>query len=362
VQRGEEALSAAVPFERASDLTREIDLIEEVARIHGLERIPAEMPRIVGRGRRTPEQALEHRLARLAADLGLSEAVTYHFVPESDADAMRLAPDDPRRQVVRLANPLSAEMAVMRRSMLPGLLRAVARNQARQRPDGGLFEVGRTYAPRPDGLADERRFLAAVQFGRVGGEGWRGAGRPADVYTASGLATALARAARVALEPAPNAAPYFHPVRQARLLAGGTPVAWAGEVHPLVLRAFDAAGPVAAAVLDLDALLAAAPAEPPAFEDLVSVPVSTRDLALLVPETARAADLVAAARAAGGPLVRDVRPFDRYAGEQVEAGHVSLALRLTLADPGRTLTDAEIEAVVTRVRDALEAAGARLRG
>jgi len=94
----------------------------------------------------------------------------------------------------------------------------------------------------------------------------------------------------------------------------------------------------------------------------VSVPVSTRDLALLVPETARAADLVAAARAAGGPLVRDVRPFDRYAGEQVEAGHVSLALRLTLADPGRTLTDAEIEAVVTRVREALEAAGARLRG
>jgi phenylalanyl-tRNA synthetase beta chain len=357
-----DALSAAVPFERAGDLTREADLIEEVARVHGLDRIPARMPRLVGHGGRTPAQALEHRLTRLAADYGLSEAVTYHFVPESDADALRLAPDDPRRRVVRLAHPMSAEMAVMRRSMLPGLLRAVARNQARQRTDGGLFEVGRTYAPTADGGCEERHWLAAVQFGRVGGEGWRATPRPADLYTASGLATALARTARVTLEPAPNAAPYFHPVRQQRLLAGADVVAWAGEVHPLVLRAFDVTAPVAAVVIDREALLRAAPHGPAIFEDLVSVPVSTRDLAVVVPETARAADLVAAAREAGAPLARDVRVFDRYAGEQVGEGEVSLALRITLADPGRTLTDEEIDAAVARVREALEAGGARLRG
>ena len=167
-----------MPFERGADLTREIDLIEEVGRIHGLDAIPAEMPRVVGRGRRSPAQALQHRLERLAADLGLSEAITYHFVPEADADALRLAPDDPRRDPVRLAHPMSGEMAVMRRSMLPGLLRSVARNQAHQRADGGLFEIGRTYAPREDGLADERRFLAAVLWGRVGAEGWRGGAAP----------------------------------------------------------------------------------------------------------------------------------------------------------------------------------------
>ena len=363
VEADPEGLTVEVPFDRAGDLTREADLIEEVARVHGLEKIPAELPRLVGHGRRDPAQALRHRLARLCADLGLSEAMSYRFVPESDADALRLAPDDPRRAVVRLANPISAEMAVMRRSMLPGLLRAVARNQAHQRADGALFEIGRTYAPAGDGLADEREWLAAVQFGRVGGEGWRQVPRPADVHTATGLATALVRAAGVrGVRPEPNGAPYFHPVRQARLLAGERAVAWAGEVHPLVLRAFDAAGPVAAVVLDLAAVLESAPTEPPRYEDLLTVPVSTRDLAVVVDETARAADLVEAAREAGAPLVRDVRAFDRYAGEQVGEGRVSLALRLTLADPGRTLTDEEIETAVDAVRAALEARGARPRG
>jgi phenylalanyl-tRNA synthetase beta chain len=354
-------VTVTVPFERAADLTREIDLIEEVGRIHGLDAIPAEMPRVVGRGRRSPAQALQHRLERLAADLGLSEAITYHFVPEADADALRLAPDDPRREVVRLAHPMSGEMAVMRRSMLPGLLRSVARNQHHQRADGGLFEIGRTYAPRDDGLADERRFMAAVQWGRVGGQGWRSAPHPADVHAAAGLATALIGAAGVVAEPEPSSAPYFHPVRQARLVAGDAVVAWVGELHPLVLRAFDVTTPVAAAVLDLDALLAAAPTEPRAYEDLLTVPVSTRDLAVVVPEGTRSADLVAAARKAGAPLARSVRVFDRYAGEQVGEGRVSLALRLELADPGRTLTDEEIEAAVARVREALEAAGGRLR-
>jgi phenylalanyl-tRNA synthetase beta chain len=356
-----EALTARVPFERGADLTREVDLIEEVGRVHGLEAIPAELPRVVGRGRRDPAQALQHRLERLAADLGLFEAITYHFVPAADADALRMAPDDRRRDAVRLAHPMSGEMAVMRRSMLPGLLRSVARNQHHQRADGGLFEIGRTYAPGEDGMADERRFLAAVQWGRVGGEGWRSAPRPADVHTAAGLASALIGAVGVAAEPQPNSAPYFHPVRQARLAAGEAALGWVGEVHPLVLRAFDVAPPVAAVVIDLDALLAAAPAAPPAYEDLLTVPVSTRDLAVVVPETARAADLLAAARAAGAPLARSVRVFDRYAGEQVGEGSVSLALRLELADPGRTLTDDEIDAAVDRVREALEAAGGRLR-
>jgi phenylalanyl-tRNA synthetase beta chain len=150
-------------------------------------------------------------------------------------------------------------------------------------------------------------------------------------------------------------------VRQARLVAGDAVVGWAAEMHPLVLRAFDVAAPVAAVVLDLEALLAAR-GSPAQYEDLLTVPMSTRDLALVVAETVPAADLVAAARQAGAPLVRDVRVFDRYAGAQVEPGHVSLALRLSLADPGRTLTDDEIDAVVARVRDALAGRGARLRG
>lgn len=362
VEEGDDALTVTVPFWRGEDLRREIDLIEEVGRHTGLDGIPAELPRLVARAKRTPIHALRIRLARLAADLGFSEAITYRFVPASDADKLHLAPDDPRRDVVRLSNPLSEEMAVMRRSLLPGLLRAAARNQAHQHPAGAIFEVGRTYAPRDDGFADEREWIVALIFGQPERDHWRTPARPTDYWGARGVAEALAAAARVRLDAAPAAATYGHPARQAELQVGGAKVGWVGEIHPLVLREFDVRGPVAAFGLDLAALLDAAPTERPQFEDLLTVPVSRRDLALLVPDTVTAADVTAAARSAGGELVRDVRLFDRYAGDPVPAGKVSLALRLAIADPGRTLTDEEIETPVAAVVAALhERFGAELR-
>lgn len=362
VRASADAVEVTVPFERRRDVTREADLIEEVGRIHGYRHVPEILPRLVGDGRRTAAQRLVVRLSRLAADLGLSEAVTYRFVPEGDADRLRMAHDDPRRDVVRLAHPISEEMAVMRRSMLPGLLRAAARNQRHQRASGALFEVGRTYAPRPDGLADEREFFAALVFGPPVRDHWRAPAAANDLHAAVGLATALCRAAGVRPTPVPNAAPYFHPVRQVRLEAAGAAVGWVGEVHPLVLREFDVTGPASAVVLDLAALMAATPGSPPAFEDILTVPVSTRDLALVVADDVPAAQVLGTVREAGGALLRDAAVFDRYAGAQVGEGRVSLAVRMTIADPGRTLTDAEIGAVVEAVRDAVRAAhGAELR-
>jgi phenylalanyl-tRNA synthetase beta chain len=352
VAEGAEGHDVHVPFERAGDLTREADLIEEVGRVHGLDRVPAELPRLVGRGRRTPEQAHVDRLTRLACDLGLNEAITYSFVPETDADRLRLPAGDPRREVVRLANPLSEDMAVMRRSLLPGLLRAVAHNQAHQRPDGGLFEVGRGYAPAAEGMAEERQWLTAVVFGEWPGHAWRAGGRPVDLYAGTGLATALARGAGVReVRLRPGSSPYGHPARQADAMSGDSRIGWAGEVHPLVLRAFDVKGPCVALGLDLARTLEAA--RPPAFEDLLTVPVSTRDISVVVGGRTLAADLMATAGAVGGRLVREVSVADRYAGEQAGEGRVSLLLRLQIADPGRTLTDDEIEACVEAVVQAL---------
>ena len=205
--------------------------------MRGLRDIPAELPRLVGTGRLTPAQALERRLARLCADLGLSEAITYRQVPEADLDLMRIADDDPRRELVRMDHPMSAEMAVMRQSMLPGLLRAAARNQAHQRADGGLFEIGRTYKPLPDGMATERSWLAAVRWGREATEGWRAAPRPVDVFTATGLATALARAAGVARRDPPQRGPLLPPGPPgAAWSRARRSIGWAAEMHPLVLR------------------------------------------------------------------------------------------------------------------------------
>jgi phenylalanyl-tRNA synthetase beta chain len=362
VEEGEEHHTVRPPFFRQSDLTREADLVEEVGRVRRYQRITPRMPRTVGQGRRTPEQELIERLGRRAADLGLSQAITYAMVPEGDADRLRMAADDRRRDVVRLAHPLSEEMGVLRRSMLPGLLRAAAHNQAHQRPHGGLFEFGRTYAPAAEGLADEGRWLAALLFGQPDADHWRVAPRPADFFAAKGLIETLAQSAEVHLQAHANEAPYFHPARQARMQSGDRVVGWVGEIHPLVLEEFGVRGGAAALVLDLTALLEAAPGEPVAFEDLVTVPVSTRDLAVVLDEEIPSARLPEVALAAAD-LVRDARVFDRYIGDQVDAGKVSLALRLSIADPGRTLTDEEIDAQVQAVAAALEGAlGATLRG
>jgi phenylalanyl-tRNA synthetase beta chain len=355
VSEAEGALEADVPAERAGDVSREADLIEEVGRIHGYDAVPAELPRTPTAARRTPRQAMLLRLGRLAADLGLFETVSLRMGAEADLDRLRLPADDPRRRVVRLENPLSEDQAAMRTSLLPGLLRAVARNQAHQRPDGGLFEAGRVFLAAEDGRGDEREVMGAVLFGAPGGGHWRTPTKAVDVHAAVGLAEALARGVGALAAPrGPGREPYGHPARQATLAAGGLDVAWAGEVHPLVLRAFDVRAPVAAVEIDLDALAQALPAGPPQFADLPSAPASTRDLAVVVPEDVMAAGLVAAAHEAGGPLLRHVTVVDRYSGPQVPAGRVSLALRLLIGDPERTLTDAEIDGVVAAVAAALE--------
>jgi len=363
VHEGPDAHRVIVPYTRRRDVTREVDLIEEVARIHGYGRIPAELPRMVGHGTRTIAQRRAEQLRRYIVDQGYSEIVSYRLVPASDVDRLQLADNDPRRQLVRLANPISEELAVMRRSMLPGLLRAAAHNQRRQRMHGALCELGRTYGPAPDGRAEEREFLAAVLFGSPGQEHWRAPLPHVDIHAAVGLAQALCAIAGVRPEIEPNQAPYFHPVRQARLVARDRIVGWAGEVHPSVTRNFDVAGPSAAVVIDMEALGAAAPAGVPQFEDLLSVPASTRDLALVVGDDVAAATLVATARRVGGELVREAWVFDRYAGEQIGAHRVSLAIRLVIADRARTLTDDAINEVVTGVRTALaDQHGAELRG
>jgi phenylalanyl-tRNA synthetase beta chain len=363
VVRGADAHVVTVPWWRVSDLTREVDLVEEIGRVHGFDRIPSALPHVAAQAALTPQQQVVRRVSRYAADLGLCEAITYRFVPEADADRLNLPADDERRRVVRIANALSDEMAVMRRSLIPGLLRAVERNQSHQRRDGALFEVGRTYIPAEDGLADEPEEITAVLFGAPGARGWRQAPAEVDVWSASGLGIALARAAGAHAEAVPGVRePWLHPVRQARLTAGGIVVGVVGEVHPLVLKAFDVKGPVVAVTLRVPALVQVRPDEPRRYVDLISVPVSTRDLAVLVPESVTAAHVLDVAREAGGDLLRGAEVFDHYAGDQVPDGKVSLAVRLTIAEPGRTLTDEEIDGVTERAMAALEdQVGAELR-
>ncbi len=363
VEEGDESHAVTVPYWRTRDLEREIDLVEEVGRHAGLDDIPEEPIRLAAHARRTPAQQVRARLERRAADLGYSEVITMSFVPEADADRLRLAPGDPKRDVVRLANPLSEEVAVMRRSLVPGLLRAAARNQAHQIPAGRLFEVGRTYAPRAGGLADEREWITGVAFGTPPRDHWRVAPAVPDFFTAKGVVQALAHSVGVRVTEVPAENTYGHPGRQAALMNRDVRVGWVGEIHPLVAKDFDVDGPCAVWGLDVGALVEARSSLRPEFQPLLSVPASTRDLALVVSDAVSAGDVLVVARSAGGRLVRDVTLFDRYDGDPLPPGKVSLALRFTIADPERTLTDDEIAAPVNKVRKRLEREfDAELRG
>ncbi|MGN6610784.1 MAG: phenylalanine--tRNA ligase subunit beta [Angustibacter sp.] len=364
------------------DLLEGADLVEEVARVHGYDTIPVVLPPApAGRGL-TREQRLRRSAARALAEQGLVEVLTYPFMAPERLDQLALADDDPRRTALRLANPLSEQAPLLRTSVLATLPDAVHRNLSRGTRDVAVFEIGRVFrpagapvaAPRPGG---GRRPDAAVLHELEAGvpaqplragvllagqrelPGWWGPGRAADwtdaVATVQGLAASLGLSPLVVT--ADQHAPW-HPGRCARLaLADGTLVGHAGELAPAVVAALDLPERTCAAEVDLDVLLAAVPELVPAVP-VPTHPVALRDVALVVDADVAAADVERALRDGGGALLEQVRLFDEYRGEQVGEGKRSLAYRLVLRAPDRTLTGDE----ATAARDAAVAAAAERTG
>ena len=339
------------------DLAIEADLVEEVARLHGYGRLPETplggspvMPPV-------PEDRLdEGRIRALLADRGYHEAVTYSFVPE--ALQRRL---DPETEPVRLQNPLSAELAVMRTTAWAGLLQALQRNLARQQERVRLFELSMRFSKQGSEVKQEKT-LAILAAGPAWPEQWGlDSRRPVDFHDVKGdleaLAAATGEPGAFALEAAAH--PALHPGQSARVLRDGEPVGWIGALHPEVARALDIGVPV---VLLEVALEAVRRARVPRFEPLSPFPAVRRDLAVVVDEAVPAARIADAVRAAAGPLLRDLRIFDVYTGPGVEAGRKSVSLGLIFQESSRTLTDEEINDVVARVVARLEeAVGATLR-
>jgi phenylalanyl-tRNA synthetase beta chain len=368
VRSSGDAFDVAVPYWRDADAQREADLIEEIARIHGLEKLPITLPaRERAVGRLTPRQRLRRRLEDTLRDRGLHEVVGWSFTSPEALARLRLAEALP----LALANPLSEDAGVMRPLLLPGLLDAAARNSARGAGGAGLFESAHVYAPdgpldapegSPRGLAPaaERHHIAAL-LSLAAPAGWRSPARPADFYAAKGLVEALGAAAGLELAAEPGSQPFLHPGRSAMVLApGGGEIGWIGELHPLVAGAWDLEG-AAAFEVDFDALSDEAPG-PAAYRDLASRPAVLQDIAVVAPEAVAAADVLGLVREAGGELLASARVFDVYAGEQVGEGNRSLAIRLEFRAPDRTLTDEEVAARRNAIESALGSIGGRLRG
>jgi phenylalanyl-tRNA synthetase beta chain len=362
VAEADDGLDVTAPPFRRNDVYREADLIEEVARIDGLETLPATLPKRRGvAGRLSVEQRLRRRAVDALVGRGMHEVVGWSLTEPGVADRLRLAPDDPRRRFVILENPMSADRSVMRTTLVGSLLDAARHNLARGMGDLALFECGTTYLARDGELPHETRALGVVLTGRLHSPTWGTPEPPtAGFHAAKGLLGAMLDAVRVRWTMAGAAEPFLHPGRAARVLAGAEGVGWIGELHPLVAREWDL-GSVALFEIDLDRALTHADVAPQ-YIDLTSFPALRLDLSVTLPDDVPAAEVVAAVREAGGPLLADARIFDLYHGEQVGTARKSLALALVFRAADRTLTDEDVAPLRERIVAALrERLGGELR-
>lgn len=359
-----EQLTATPPSWRF-DLAIPEDLAEEVARLIGYDQIPAHLPEVAVRpGQATEVQRSRHAVRHALFGRGYSEAVTFAFVPEWwEREVVGNA------EPIALANPIAAPLSVMRSSLLPGLVEAVAANRKRQAETVRLFEIGRcflsaepvaavTHAELAAALERQQPLrLAAVAWGAAE-LGWSEGGRAVDFYDLKGDLEALFAPAELTFTPLTDH-PAFHPGRAARVASGGAPIGVIGELHPRWAKHW-ALKP--APVLFEVALSAVVARTKPHYRPLSRQPMVVRDLAFLVPQTVAVAELIAAVRADAPQWLQAVWVFDCYQGGSLPPRTKSVALRLQWQDEARTLTDAEVDAAVAAVVErVVRRCGATLR-
>jgi phenylalanyl-tRNA synthetase beta chain len=370
-------LLVEVPADRHSDVTREVDLIEEIGRIHGLEEhLPSTLPSSMGQvGGLTRPQRLRRRAEDAMRDLGFDEIVGWSFTDPGEAGRLRIGAEDPRAGAVTVSNPLSEDQSVMRTTLLGSLLDVAQGNLARGAERIALFESGRVYLP-PAGIGDgplagdfpgkrpapfaEPHRIGCLAAGDIAPGSWRGDGTPADFFALKGILEGLASRLGVGLDFEPAAEPFLHPGRSAAVLVEDATAGWIGEVHPLVCRAWDIPAAVAFEV-GLAPLVAASPAFEEEFEDLTTHPAVLQDLAVVVEDSVPGAVVRATVIAGGGELLRSAEVFDLYQGEQVGEGRKSLALRLEFRAADRTLTDEEVAGLREAIAAKLGEIGGALR-
>jgi phenylalanyl-tRNA synthetase beta chain len=347
----DDGLDVTPPVFRRGDVTREADLIEEVARLYGLEKLPSTLPSRHGAyGRLTARQLQRRRAADVLVAQGLSEAVGWSFNGPDTGRRLRLGPEQPE---LELENAMSIEQSRMRRTLLGSLLDVAAANLSRGAASLRLFEAGAVFLPlEGERLPAEPHHLAALLCGPVRPATWRDGQPPsADFFAIKGVLQALLGALRADYVLERAAEPFLHPGRNAAVVVAGQAVGWVGEVHPLVATEWDIDLPVGAFELNLDAV-PVAPAV--TYSEIPTYPEVREDLAVVVGEDVASAQVVEVVRRSGGDLLSEAQVFDVYRDpERLGEGNVSLALRLSFRAPDRTLTDEEVAAQRERIIAAL---------
>src|SRR5258705_1929089 len=332
---------------RSVDVTREVDVIEEVARHYGFDRLPSTFPPLTAAPPPIdPRIGRARHLRHVMTAAGFSEAMTFGFVASAAA-----APFAPEGELVPIANPLSENFAVLRPSALPSLVDAVAHNRRREQRDVRLFEVGARFLR----TAGERRSLACAWTGAAGAEHWSGGAREGDFFDMKGIVERIGESLRLELTTATHWETWLVSGRSSAVMADGTRVGVMGQLAPAIAEAhgLPSNDPVYVAEIDLDTAEAFAPAEEARVEALPRYPSVTRDISILIDATLPADSVRATIREAAPPTLVQVREFDRYQGKGVPEGQVSLSVRLTFRASDRTLTDAEIQTAMDAILAAL---------
>ena len=364
VQMGDHTvLEVSVPPYRM-DITGEIDLVEEVARIYGYDNIPTTLPvSSAAVDRKSPVIGLEERIKELLTGMDLTEVITYAFIHPDSFDLLCLSADHPLRETVKLMNPLSEAQSVMRTTLLPGLLETASRNIRRSQRDLKLFETGKVFRPDRDNLLPrEIRTLSCLVTGEKRKQ-WHGELPEPDFFYLKGILETLSEALGTPLVLSADAqADGFHPGRTAGIYHAGARIGTIGELSPLVMEKADLEGRrMVALEMDVEAFIDGY-VTVKEYRPLPRYPHVSRDIAFTIDESVSDARIMEAIAAVAGERLVDYWLFDLYQGEQIEQGKKSLAYTLTYQDMERTLTDEE----VTRIHDAVrrtieETFGAKLR-
>lgn len=369
-----DAYLVTIPLWR-QDISLEVDLIEEVARLLGFDCIPTTLPQgAMTEGKRTPQQRFLENVKNAVVGLGANEVINYGFISPREWERLQLPAEHKLRDTVHILNPLNEEQSIMRTTLLPGLLKCAARNSSRRNQDLLLFEQGMVFMPRAEQqaeLPDEVNTLAVLGYGQTPA-GWQQAGQPYDYFQLKGLLEALLTECKIpaqAIKFVPAAAdelPYMHPGRTAALYINDEYVGYVGELHPKAQAEYELTQRPVVMEINLDVLLAQFDMFQnlnggAVYRKLPKFPAAVRDIAVVLDKNISAAELEKKIAFAGGEYLTAITLFDVYENLTLGLNRRSLAYNLTFQCPERTLTVEEVNAAFDNILAAVKELGGELR-
>ncbi len=338
------------------DLEREIDLIEEVARLKGFDRIPETLPEIgMDYSERSPIRTLTQRVSEVMLSEGFSEVITYSFIGIDWLEKLELPAGDARRTAIKLANPMNEDMASMRTTLIPSIIKTCVTNINYLNYDVRIFETARVFRPNKKGLPTENEHVCALISGKRYPRQWGMPAGDVDFFDIKGIwETVVDKLGFLEIEYTDtNDYPYLDAEQSCAIMSGKVPVGYMGRIDPKVMKNFDLGRDAYVLEADLSALVGCA-ARDFTFRSVSRFPSVLRDISMVVGGSLTSKKIIEAICGAGDSLINDVTIFDVYQGKQIQEDKKSLALTVRYQSEDRTLTDDEVNAVHGRVLDVLK--------